>query len=85
MLNNKSENFYVFPPTTVKKFAGKGSFKKIDMFNSLIESNNPDSEFIDFIGKNKGLVTTPKGIVKKPVEDIVDSIWIAKLLKNRLD
>lgn len=79
------QNFHVFSPSTIKKFAGKGNYKKIDMYNSLIESVDIKSEFIELLKRRKDLFITPKGVVKKPAEDLIDSIWTAKLLKHIID
>jgi hypothetical protein len=81
-LGGNTERFFVFSPTSIKKFAGKGNFKKIDMFEAIIKENDIDSDFIKMINSNKNLCVTPKGVVKKPIEDMIDSVWVAKFLKN---
>ena len=81
-LGGNTERFFVLPPTSIKKFAGKGNFKKIDMFEAIIKENDIDSDFIKMLNSNKNLCVTPKGVVKKPIEDMIDSIWVAKFLKN---
>lgn len=76
------EKFFVFSPTSIKKFAGKGNYKKIDMYNALCETNDIQSDFINLIRNNKDLIITKSGTVKKPIEDIIDSIWVAKFLEK---
>lgn len=84
VLNNHAERFYVFSPGSVKLMAGKGNFKKIDMYNAAIETEliPKDNEFIELMRTNKHLWTTPGGTVKKPVEDLCDSLWVCLLLSG---
>ena len=84
LLNGKDNHFFVYSPTTIKKFAGKGDFKKIDMFNAILDDTELNSSFIKLLRDNRKRMVTPKGIVKKPIEDIIDSIWVAKLLKYNI-
>lgn len=84
LLKGDSGRFLVFSPTAIKKFAGKGNFKKIDMFEALLKDTDLNSDFIKLMVDQKDLMITPKGIVKKPIEDMVDSIWVAKFLKDTI-
>lgn len=81
-LGRNTDNFFVFSPTAIKKFAGKGNFKKIDMFDAIIKESDFDSEFINILRNNREMCVTPKGIVKKPIEDMIDSVWVARFLKS---
>lgn len=81
-LEGNTEKFFVFSPTAIKKFAGKGNFKKIDMFEAILKDTDLNSEFIKTMKDNRDMCITPKGIVKKPIEDMIDSIWVAKFLKD---
>jgi hypothetical protein len=85
ILGNDSGRFFVFSPTAIKKFAGKGNFKKIDMYDSLCSQTEVNSEFITLIKEKKEMMVTKSGTVKKPTEDIIDSIWVARFLKNEVE
>ena len=85
ILDGDSNRFFVFPPTTIKKFAGSGSFKKVDMLNSIISNNSESYNFIKILENNINLIKTKSGVVKKPIEDIVDSVWVAKFLKYTIE
>lgn len=85
ILGNDSGRFFVFSPTAIKKFAGKGNFKKIDMYDSLCAQTEVDSDFITLIKGKKEMMVTKSGTVKKPTEDIIDSIWVARFLKSELE
>lgn len=83
LLDGRHDRFFVFSPGTIKKFAGKGSFKKNDMYEALI--SNPETEHLEFVkllNAYKDKWITPGGVVKKPLDDLVDSTWIALLLKD---
>jgi Holliday junction resolvasome RuvABC endonuclease subunit len=81
-LGGNTDKFFVFSPTAIKKFAGKGNFKKIDMFDAIIKESDLNSEFINILRNNREMCVTPKGIVKKPIEDMIDSFWVARFLKS---
>ena len=85
ILGNDSGRFFVFSPTAIKKFAGKGNFKKIEMYDSLCSQTEINSDFITLIKEKKEMMVTKSGTVKKPTEDIIDSIWVAKFLKSELE
>ena len=85
ILGNDSGRFFVFSPTAIKKFAGKGNFKKIEMYDSLCSQTEVNSDFITLIKEKKEMMVTKSGTVKKPTEDIIDSIWVAKFLKSELE
>ena len=84
-ISNDVDRFFIFSPSSIKKFAGKGNFKKIEMFDAILKESEIDSEFIKTIGSNREACVTPKGVVKKPIEDMVDSIWICKFLKHQVE
>ena len=85
MLGGDSSRFFVFPPTTIKKFAGSGSYKIVDMLEGIISNNLESYNFIKMLENNINLIKTKSNIVKKPIEDIVDSIWVAKFLKYNIE
>ena len=83
-----SSKFYVFPPTAIKKFAGKGNFKKDEMYYSLIqktpEAGGNFSDFTDVINKYSSSWITKSKQVNKPVDDLVDASWICLFLQETL-
>ena len=83
-----SKNFYVFPPTAIKKFAGKGNFKKDEMYYALVEkaptAGGNFSDFTDVISKHSSSWITKSKQVNKPIDDLVDASWICLFLKEIL-
>jgi len=83
-----SQNFYVFPPTAIKKFAGKGNFKKDEMYHALIqkapEAGGNFTDFTDTIAKHSASWITKSKQVNKPVDDLVDASWICLFLQETL-
>lgn len=83
-----SQNFYVFPPTAIKKFAGKGNFKKDDMYHSLVqkapEVGGNFTDFTDVISKYSSSWITKSKQVNKPVDDLVDASWICLFLQETI-
>jgi hypothetical protein len=83
-----SSKFYVFPPTAVKKFAGKGNFKKDEMYHALIqkasEAGGNFTDFTDTIAKYSSSWITKSKQVNKPIDDLVDASWICLFLQETL-
>jgi hypothetical protein len=79
-----SERFYVFSPTEIKKFAGKGNFKKDEMYDSLIASKRIPL-LCDILEKNRNNWITPSLQINKPVDDLVDATWITLFLKDTIE
>ena len=83
-----SQNFYVFPPTAIKKFAGKGNFKKDEMYHSLVqkapEVGGNFTDFTDVISKYSSSWITKSKQVNKPVDDLVDASWICLFLQETI-
>jgi hypothetical protein len=83
LLDGDSSRFYVFSPGTIKKFAGKGTFKKPDMYDALINKPGLEQlEFVNLLTIYKDAWITPGGMVKPPLSDLVDATWIALLVKE---
>ena len=81
------DNFHVFSPTSIKKFAVKGNAKKDELYTALIdfkEEGNNLNELSQILDGNKEEWITPKKVINKPVDDIVDATWILLFLKNIL-
>jgi hypothetical protein len=83
-----SQNFYVFPPTAIKKFAGKGNFKKDEMYHALVQkapsAGGNFSDFTDVISKYSSSWITNAKQVNKPIDDLVDASWICLFLQEIL-
>ena len=83
-----SQNFYVFPPTAIKKFAGKGNFKKDEMYHALVErsaeAGGDFSHFTDIISNHASSWITKSKQVNKPIDDLVDASWICLFLQETL-
>ena len=81
------ENFHVFSPTSIKKFAVKGNAKKDELYYALIdlkEEGTNMNELTQVLEEKREEWITPKKVVNKPVDDIVDATWILLFLKNNL-
>ena len=81
------ENFHVFSPTSIKKFAVKGNAKKDELYLALIdlkEEGTNMNELSQVLAENQQEWITPKKVVNKPVDDVVDATWILLFLKNNL-
>jgi hypothetical protein len=78
------DRFFVFPPTAIKKFAGKGNFKKHEMYDSLVASGRT-KEFCELLEQNRNNWITEKLQINKPIDDLVDATWITIFLKDTLE
>jgi Holliday junction resolvasome RuvABC endonuclease subunit len=81
------ENFHVFSPTSIKKFAVKGNAKKDELYYALVdlkEEGTNMNELTQVLAENQEEWITPKKVVNKPVDDIVDATWVLLFLKNNL-
>lgn len=83
-----NENFFVFSPTSIKKFAFKGNAKKNELYESFCSVELPGKNTIkikESLLNNKEEWVTPKGAVNKPIDDLIDSFWISIYLKSLLN
>lgn len=64
--------FQIYPPTTIKKFAGNGRFNKEEMISVFKGENITLSEQYKYLDIK----------AKKPFDDIVDSYYICKKVLN---
>jgi len=81
------EKFYVFSPTSIKKFALKGNAKKDELYTALCsfqEDGTNLKSFTNILDLNKDEWITPSKAVNKPIDDIVDATWINLYLKREL-
>ncbi len=82
-----SENFYVYSPTSVKKFACKGNAKKHELYDSLIQKEFPETNlksFTSILEENKDEWVTTSGNINKPLDDIIDSTWVCLFLHDSM-
>ncbi len=80
-----SQNFHVFSPTAIKKFAVKGNAKKDELYLALMEKNFSETNFSNFtniLRQNHNNWITPAKSVNKPLDDIIDATWICLNLIN---
>jgi hypothetical protein len=82
------ENFYVYSPTSIKKFALKGNAKKDQLYESLCDFKEQEEtnlkKFSSILESNKIEWITPAKAVNKPIDDLVDATWITLYLKSQL-
>jgi hypothetical protein len=81
------ENFYVFSPTAIKKYALKGNAKKDELYETLCNLKDTETnleKFTSILEVNKSEWITPAKAINKPIDDIVDATWINLYLKNQL-
>lgn len=74
-----ADNLFVFSPTEAKKLAGKGNYSKEQMVSAFAE-NVLDDEILAAHPFHRYVVEN--GFKGKPVDDIVDSYFLLKLLEN---
>ena len=82
-----ADQFHVFSPTSIKKFALKGNAKKHELYNSLCIYKEDETNlaiFANILETNKAEWITPAKVVNKPIDDIVDATWITLYLKKEL-
>jgi len=82
-----SQNFFVYSPTSIKKFAKKGNAKKDELYHAIIDKQVPDTNFshlTQILGANKKNWITASGAVNKPMDDIIDASWICLFLFESL-
>jgi hypothetical protein len=81
------DSFYIYSPMTVKATAGKGNFKKEQMIEAFMQSDDP---ILQNCGLYKALNTDPtlfqtkRGVWLKPLDDVVDSYWIMKTVEAQI-
>jgi hypothetical protein len=82
-----SDNFYVFSPTSIKKFALKGNSKKDELYEQLSIRENDGTnldEFCRILRENKSEWITGSKQVNKPIDDLVDATWITLYLISEI-
>lgn len=80
-----SQNFFVYSPTSIKKFAKKGNAKKHELYYAIIDKQVPGTNFshlTEILDRNKNNWITGAGSVNKPMDDIIDASWICLFLSE---
>ena len=80
-----SSNFYVFSPTSVKKFALKGNAKKNELYEALINLKSTGTNlemFTKILEENREEWITGGGNVNKPLDDMIDATFICLYLND---
>jgi hypothetical protein len=80
-----SQNFFVYSPTSIKKFAKKGNAKKHELYHAIIDKQVPGTNFshlTEILDRNKNSWITGAGSVNKPMDDIIDASWICLFLSE---
>lgn len=78
-----SQNFHVYSPTSIKKFAFKGNAKKDEVYRAILEKNISGTNFTQLthtLETNKENWITKAGSVNKPLDDLIDATWICLFL-----
>jgi len=78
-----SQNFFVYSPTSIKKFAKKGNAKKHELYHAILEKELPGTNFCNLtniLEANKENWITKSGTVNKPLDDVIDATWICLYL-----
>lgn len=77
------DNMWFFSPTTVKATAGKGNFKKEQMIEAFLQEDE-DHLLHRRMRTCPEEFQTKKGLWLKPIDDIIDSYWVAKTLEKTI-
>ena len=80
------DSFYIYSPMTIKATAGKGNFKKEQMIEAFMQSDDPilqNCGLYKALNTNPTLFQTKRGVWLKPLDDVVDSYWIMKTVMDQ--
>jgi hypothetical protein len=81
-------NFYTYAPMTVKSTAGKGNYKKEQMIEAFIKSDDArlhKNSFWKALSESPQTFQTKKGNWLKPIDDIVDSYWVFRTVERDVE
>jgi len=79
------EQFYVFSPSSIKKFALKGNAKKNELYETLLTKDDKRiKDFQKILDENKGSWIKGSKEVVAPCNDLVDAVWISLFGENFL-
>lgn len=82
------DKFFVFSPTTIKKFAVKGNAKKPELYESIIEKKFDDIRLLPFLKilkENKDKWIKGEKNVENPCSDLIDATWITLYLEENIE
>lgn len=82
------DNFFVFSPTTIKKFAVKGNAKKDELYLSLLEKKSEDKRIqplLKILKEYKDKWVKGAGKVENPCSDLIDATWITLYLEENIE
>jgi len=80
-----SANFYVFSPSSIKKFALKGNAKKNELYETiLLKDDIRIKSFQKLLSENKEFWIKGSKDVVSPCNDLIDAIWISLFGENFL-
>lgn len=83
-LSIDESRMFFYSPITVKSFAGGAKFKKKDMLDAFIKSDDPilvENEVYKIVSSSVDKILKGEDVIK-PVDDIIDSYWIMKKLEQ---
>ena len=87
LINNTSvtlDSMFFYSPITVKAFAGGAKFKKPEMLEKFLNSNDHlllnNAVFLNIQSKKDSIIR--KDTIAKPVDDLVDSYWVLKKMQQ---
>jgi hypothetical protein len=85
LINNKIELLHFYAPTSIKKYAGGGKFKKKDMFDSFLNNTIiEENELKEYCRLNEKELVKKSGEVISPISDMIDACFIAELLYSNI-
>jgi hypothetical protein len=79
------DNFYVYSPTAIKKYAYKGNCKKDELYHALLEKRDLDpglNNFLDTLRAGASTWISSSKVVQKPLDDLIDATWICLYLMS---
>ena len=80
----ETKDFWIFSPMTIKAVAGKGNFKKEQMIDAFIQSDDPILQKTGLwkaLNSNPEMFQTKRGNWLKPIDDIIDAYWVLRTLE----
>ena len=77
------DRMHVYAPTSVKLFAGKGNYNKVQMRDALLLRPELPQKMREIMSDHS--VVNGKGKLQKPIDDIVDACWLSLMLHHELN
>jgi hypothetical protein len=79
------DKFWIFSPMTIKASAGKGNYKKDEMIEAFINSEDVylrNTGFWKALSSQPSLFQTKRGAWVKPTDDLVDAYFVLKTVEK---